>query len=55
VDIEDCLALIAFRGGTIDFKKLIERYRETAAYTISEEKVNRNLDFFLERARGGGS
>jgi hypothetical protein len=49
VDMDDCLALVGYRGDAIDLGKLRTRYRETASYSISEKKVNRNLDLFLER------
>lgn len=52
VDIDDCIALIKYRKDSIDLDRLKNRYRETASYSISEEKVNRNLDLFLERMKG---
>jgi len=53
VDIDDCLALVKYRGAAIDLKNLEGRYRETASYSISENKINRNLDLFLERIKEG--
>lgn len=53
VDIDDCLALVKYRGVAIDVKKLEGRYKETASYSISEDKINRNLDLFLERIKEG--
>jgi len=32
----------------IDIKRFIERFKETASYGISEEKMNGNLDNFLK-------
>lgn len=52
VDIDDCLALLKYRQGSVDMARLTARYRETASYSISEEKVNRNLDLFLKRMKG---
>jgi len=52
VDIDDCLALIRHRKDSIDLDKLNNRYRETALYDISEEKVIRNFSLFIERLKG---
>jgi hypothetical protein len=48
VDLDDCLALMKSKGGEIDIKQLKARFRETSSYEISEEKVNKNLERFLE-------
>jgi hypothetical protein len=48
VDIEDCLALIKHKKQEIDIKLLISRFRETASYDVSEDKVNKNLEYFLK-------
>lgn len=47
VDIEDCLALIKIKKKDIDLKLLERRFRQTASFDISEEKVNKNLEHFL--------
>jgi len=39
VDIDDCLALVKYRGAAIDLKNLEGRFRETASYSISEDKI----------------
>jgi hypothetical protein len=52
VDYDDCVALIMHKGDSIDLDRLVNRYRKTASYDISGEKVNRNLDLFLERIKG---
>lgn len=52
IDIEDCLNLIKHRKGSIDLAKLNSRYRETASYDISEEKVIKNLIIFNEKIKG---
>ena len=49
VDIEDCLTLIRARGKTFDLKRLEQRYKETAEYDITPEKMMRNLDTLLQR------
>ena len=48
VDIEDCLALIKHKKQEIDIKMLINRFRETASFDVSEDKVNKNLEYFLK-------
>lgn len=47
VDIEDCLGLFRQAAGKIDLKVLDERFRETAAHDVSEEKVLKNMEHFL--------
>lgn len=49
VDIQDSLLLLSKEK--LDFRKLQARYRETAKYEISEEKVLRNLELLLKRWR----
>jgi hypothetical protein len=46
-DIEDCLALMRLKGSEIDFKRLEERFRQTASFDVSEDKVNKNFQHFL--------
>lgn len=48
VDIEDCLALLRHKRQHIDIKLLIKRFKETASYDVSEDKVNKNLEHFLK-------
>ena len=38
----------------IDFKFLEKRFRETASFDISEDKINRNFDHFLKILRKEG-
>lgn len=49
-DIEDCLTLLDHEA--VSLRALEERYRETASYEISEERVIKNLEHFLTKARG---
>jgi hypothetical protein len=51
VDFEDCLSLIRGRAGALNLRRLSERFKETAFYSISEPKVKQNLDLFLQRVR----
>jgi len=48
IDIDDCTALMRAKKADIDIKRFIERFKETASYNISEEKMNGNLDNFLK-------
>lgn len=44
-DVEDCLTLM--RHEDMDLRKFEKRYRETASYDTSEERVLKNLEHFL--------
>jgi len=46
-DIEDCLALMRHKKDDIDIQVFEERFRATASYDISEERVLKNLVYFL--------
>ena len=46
VDIDDCMVLMKAKAADIDIGRFVERFRETASFDISEEKVNKNLDHF---------
>ncbi len=50
VDIEDCMALVNARGKSFDWEKLKRRYKETAEYDVSFERIMKNLDVLLARA-----
>ena len=54
VDTEDCLMLIKAKKREIDIDNLISRFRATASHDISEDRVNKNLDYFLRHARKEG-
>lgn len=47
VDIDDCLQLVKSKKKDIDFKLLEKRFRKTASFDISEDKVNKNFAHFL--------
>jgi hypothetical protein len=53
VDFEDCTALAKGRRGTLDLEKLVRRFRETASYAVGEDRINKNLDIFLEQLKEG--
>lgn len=46
VDFEDCLALFRAKKNEIDFQKLAARYKETASYDISEDKILKHWEHF---------
>lgn len=48
VDIEDCLLLIKIKQKEIDLEKLVSRFKETASFDVSEEKVIKHLEYFLK-------
>ena len=48
VDIEDCLHLIKAERDYIDIERLKSRFKNTASFDISEDKVNKNLEYFLK-------
>lgn len=48
VDIEDCLSLMKDKRQEIDLNLLVKRFRETASFDVSEDKVNNNLEYFLK-------
>lgn len=48
VDIEDCLSLVKDKRQKIDLNLLEKRFRETASFDVSEDKVNNNLEYFLK-------
>jgi hypothetical protein len=54
VDNEDCLALVRSKGNEIDFKKLEKRFKETASYDVSEDKLLVNWKHFLGYLRKNG-
>ena len=54
VDVDDCLMLIKAKKREIDIDNLISRFRATASHDVSEDKVNKNLDYFLRHARKEG-
>ena len=53
VDMEDCLALISAKKKEMDLDLLKKRFLETSSYDVSEEKVNKNLEYFFKMIDGG--
>ncbi len=48
VDIDDCLMLVRSKKKDIDLSLLERRFKETASFDVSEDKVNDNLRHFLK-------
>ncbi|OIO80095.1 MAG: hypothetical protein AUJ89_03720 [Candidatus Omnitrophica bacterium CG1_02_43_210] len=47
VDIEDCISLVRNKKSDIYFVKLKQRFQETASFDVSENKVCKYLDNFM--------
>lgn len=54
VDNEDCLALIKDKKEEIDFELLDKRFKETASFDVSEDKIVKNWEHFLKLAAKKG-
>lgn len=54
VDIEDCIMLLRAHRDKIEMKIFLDHYRELASYDISEEKILKNLDYFLSVVKEEG-
>jgi len=54
VDIDDCLDLLRTKKEEIDLEVLKARFKETASFDISGEKMNKNLEHFLNAAERKG-
>jgi len=48
IDIDDCLVLVRDKKKDIDFKQLGKRFKETASFDVSKDKVNKNFEHFLK-------
>lgn len=51
VDFEDCLMLVKAHRDTIDFERLEHHVKELASYDVSEERIIKNLEYFLSLLR----
>lgn len=54
VDFQDCLALVKARKNEIDLGVLTKRFLETSKYDVSEERANKNLEYFLKALKKEG-
>lgn len=54
IDFEDCLTLANARGDLLDRDRLKERFQETASYDVNPDRMNKNLESFLDRLKEEG-
>ncbi len=54
IDFADCLTLARARGEALDRDRLEQRFRETASYDVNPDRMNKNLESFLERLKEEG-
>jgi len=54
IDFADCLTLARARGEALDRDRLEKRFRETASYDVNPDRMNKNLESFLERLKEEG-
>lgn len=54
VDTEDCITLLKAKKSGVDFKKLKQLYYETASYDVSEDKVVKYFESFVEKLKKEG-
>jgi len=53
IDIGDCLSLIRNKKKEIDIQQLEKRFRQTASFDVSEDKVNKNFEHLLKILKKG--
>lgn len=54
VDVQDCLGLIKAKRKEINISHLAERFRETASFDVSEDRVKINLEHFMKTIKKEG-
>ena len=54
VDMDDCMMLMKAKRTEIDIARLSQRFKETASYDVSEDKVNNNLEHFIRLLKKEG-
>ncbi len=54
VDMDDCMMLMKAKAAEIDIARLSQRFKETASYDVSEDKVNNNLEHFIRLLKKEG-
>jgi hypothetical protein len=54
IDMDDCLVLARNKKKDIDFERLRKRFKETASFDVSEDKVNKNFEHFLKSIKKEG-
>jgi hypothetical protein len=54
LDLEDCLLLVKSKKKDIDIEYLEKRFRKTASFDVSEDKVNKNFERFSKLLKKEG-
>ena len=54
VDFEDCLMLVKARQDDIDIKRAERHFKELARYDISEKRITRYIEDFLDLLKKEG-
>ncbi|MBU0675877.1 MAG: hypothetical protein KJ950_14665 [Proteobacteria bacterium] len=54
VDFADCLMLVRVKINSLDINHLKSHYLELASYDVSEERLTRNIDSFLNQIHKDG-
>jgi hypothetical protein len=54
IDIDDCLVLVKSRKKDIDLEYLEKRFKETASFDVSQDRVNKNFGHFLKILKKAG-
>jgi len=53
VDMDDCMMLMKAKREEIDIGRLVLRFKKTASYDVSEDRVNNNLAHFMRLLKKG--
>jgi hypothetical protein len=54
VDFEDCLMLVKARKDSIDIKRVEQHFKELASYDISEKRITKYMEDFLDLLKKEG-
>jgi hypothetical protein len=54
VDVADCMALMKAKSADIDIKRFVKRFKDTASFDVSDDKINKNLEHFLRLLKKEG-
>lgn len=54
IDVDDCLMLVRHEINKVNWEGLEARFRETASYDVSEDKVLKNWEHFVTLAKREG-
>ncbi len=54
VDMDDCMMIMKAKAAEINIGRLSLRFKETASYDVSDDKVNNNLEHFIRLLKKEG-